>query len=162
MTLIVIPAIIDAPAPLLLRTWARQAHRSKAVGIPLAVVGGAAFAWLAWSFPAGTGTTGAAVAADAGPGRGAYAAAAALYLGILPYTVLVMLPTYGRLFAAERQAASSAAARSVTEKEDVAGVPALRGDDACVVVREWQRKAFGRAALPVISLALAVWNTFFR
>ncbi|KAH6634146.1 hypothetical protein B0J18DRAFT_9886 [Chaetomium sp. MPI-SDFR-AT-0129] len=149
-----VPRLLESPTPTMLTQWARTYSRGAKTIPTTAAVAAAAYIWLGWK---------------AGPGGGVrvlglgvrelYYAAAALSVGMAPYTVLVMQGTNDELHRLEKVA-------NAQKKAGVVGVAAA-GDE--VVVQEKSAKALvdwwgllnlGRAGMLIGGVVCGLVATF--
>lgn len=163
LSALLVPRLLDAPAPLMLRQWARAVQTTKKV-IP-ALVGAAAAGYflLAYRFwPAGPGTAGRTLL-GVGAG-GSYALAGLLCVSIMPYTWAVQMPTNRRIYdkmaemgmdeAGEMRGLAGGAGPSWVLAEAAAGAAAALADvsaekeqSAKYLVDHWGLLNLGRAAM---------------
>ncbi|KAL4986264.1 hypothetical protein BDW68DRAFT_131156 [Aspergillus falconensis] len=123
----------NAPASLLAKQWSELYARGKAQNPPIAAITAAAFAYLAWSVHSGKSATLEVLAP-----RNAvylYSAAAALTVGIVPWTLIAMVKTNNALHERAKEAFV------VTEKT---------GDEVKQLLARWKVLNAIRGVLPLI------------
>ncbi|KAL8418513.1 hypothetical protein RB594_001925 [Gaeumannomyces avenae] len=143
-----VPLLLDAPTPLMLRLWARNMARARDALLPADLLCSLGLA---------------ALAALSSPSRPAaarycYAGAAALAAAIVPYTVLLVLPTNRKLLRRAELAAALGPAAAGDEDEDVVR-PADEPESSRFLVDHWGILNLGRCALLISSAALGFYAT---
>jgi len=140
---LVIPRILESPTPLLLRQWQHLYDTAKMIVPPLAVVCGSSFLFVAYDAHQRTATV--------VPHQWkAYVASALLTLGIVPYTLLVIMPINRRLWQKVKDMRHLAATDTVFE--------ATVGDEtAHALVDKWATVNVGRATLLGVAAVTAAW-----
>jgi len=136
LSFITIPALMEAPAPLLAKQWQKAYSIGKAVAPPLSVITSVVFGYLAYREKS-TSTQAFSL----------YTAAALLGPGIIPYTLLVMAPTNQKLHDKADSLTSSTAGEVGVAKEDTVHALADR----------WASFNFVRALISATSAALGAW-----
>ncbi|KAK3903774.1 hypothetical protein C8A05DRAFT_43055 [Staphylotrichum tortipilum] len=99
----VVPRLLESPTPIMLTQWTRTYARGAATVPAAAATSAAAYLWLG-------------LCGSGGKGGRLYLAASALTVGIVPYTVGIMLGTNGKLKALEERVG----VKAVREKGEVA------------------------------------------
>ncbi|KAL5001742.1 hypothetical protein BDV10DRAFT_182307 [Aspergillus recurvatus] len=123
----------NAPASLIAKQWSELYARGKAQNPPIAAITAAAFAYLAWSVHSGK-----SAALEVLAPKNAvylYSAAAALSVGIMPWTIFAMMKTNEALHERAKEAFA------VTEKT---------GDEVKELLAKWKVLNAIRAALPLV------------
>ncbi|KAI5243213.1 DUF1772-domain-containing protein [Aureobasidium subglaciale] len=133
-----VPALMDAPAPLLAKQWKKIFDIGKVTLPPLALVSGAIFGYLAYREPTDSSSF------------NLYTAAAILVPSIVPYTVFVMSAVNNKL----QDKATSLANASLTDVEVEAGA---EGETAHQLLEKWATLNLGRSLLPLIGTLAAGW-----
>ena len=133
-----VPPFLLSPTPLVLRQWDVMYNRGAALIPPLALISTSAFGWLAYKVAA--------------PDKARlYATAAASVFGIIPYTLLVMLPTNKKLQKKVEEANKSKA------KDELVETGVAKGESAKELVDKWNTLHLGRSFFPLISALLGTW-----
>ncbi|KAJ9637128.1 hypothetical protein H2199_007414 [Coniosporium tulheliwenetii] len=140
LSYILVPSILEAPAPLAVRQWRKAFNIGKIVGPVLSVLSGGIFAYLANREP----RTSSAFKF--------YTAAAVLLPSIIPYTTLVMMPVNRKLLSK----ADSLANVSITDDTE-SGV--AREETAHALIDKWAMLNLGRALMTSIGAFCGVWAT---
>ncbi|KAI5200696.1 DUF1772-domain-containing protein [Aureobasidium subglaciale] len=133
-----VPALMDAPAPLLVKQWKRIFDIGKVTLPPLAIASGAIFGYLAYREPTDSSSF------------NLYTAAAILVPSIVPYTLFVMSAVNNKL----QDKTASLANASLTDAEVEA--PA-EGETAHQLLEKWATLNLGRSLLPLIGTLAAGW-----
>ncbi|KAI9806384.1 MAG: hypothetical protein M1826_004664 [Phylliscum demangeonii] len=150
-----VPALLRAPAPILVRQWQAIYDRGKTMAPPLALAAGCNFGYLAYyhyvdhytTFALSSRTT---VTVQAATYRWAwYLLAATAATAVVPYTLVVMTAVNGRL---QDMAKVATLSSSDDEKEMYIGAKGL--------VDEWASLNFFRGLLPVSAAVVAAWAMF--
>ncbi|KAF1353902.1 hypothetical protein BDV97DRAFT_279548, partial [Delphinella strobiligena] len=133
------PAILDSPAPLLVKQWKKIFDSGKVVAPPLSIISAAIFGGLAYREPKGSAAF------------TLYTVAAVLVPSIVPYTLLVMKPTNDKL----NEKAESLATTSLEDAAAEAGV--AKEETAHGLLDKWITLNLGRSLLPLIGTICAAW-----
>ncbi|KAL8392607.1 hypothetical protein RB595_002704 [Gaeumannomyces hyphopodioides] len=141
-----VPLLLDSPTPLMLRLWERNLTRSRDAFVPADLLCSLGFAALA--------------ALPARPARCRYAAAAAAALAaaVVPYTLLVVMPTNRKLLRRAELARALGPAVAGDADEDVVR-PADEPESSKLLVDRWGMLNLGRCALLISSAALGFYAT---
>lgn len=134
-----IPAANLAPLPLRLRQWLVVYDRGKLVSPTVALAAGLLWSYLAF---ASYHDTSSRRLAD----WTAYAAAGAFTFGILPWTIIALMPTNHVLIDAANAVQSGMSAFSEAESKRLEGA-----------IATWATLNWFRAVTPIIGAAVAVW-----
>ncbi|KAI4723765.1 DUF1772-domain-containing protein [Aureobasidium sp. EXF-10728] len=134
-----VPALMDAPAPLLAKQWKKIFDQGKTSAPPMAVLSSAIFGYLAYREP------------TASSNFTLYTAAAILVPSIVPYTVFLMSSVNNKL----HEKASSLANASLTDTAVESG--AAQGETAHELLDKWATLNFGRSLLPLVGALAAGW-----
>ncbi|KAG2165974.1 DUF1772-domain-containing protein [Aureobasidium pullulans] len=134
-----VPALMDAPAPLLAKQWKKIFDQGKVAAPPMAVISAAIFGGLAYREPVGSSNF------------NLYTAAALLVPSIVPYTVFLMSTVNSKL----QEKASSLASASLTDTAVESG--AAEGETAHELLEKWATLNLGRSLLPLIGTLAAGW-----
>ncbi|KAF4626910.1 hypothetical protein G7Y89_g11245 [Cudoniella acicularis] len=110
----------------LAKVWTNVYNAGKALNPPVALAVASSFAYLAWSSPSRSGTS--------NNNSRLYTLAAALTMGIVPFTLMFMAPTNNKIF---RKAAQAATA------------PAFDSEFGALIER-WSTLNFVRSLLPLL------------
>ncbi|EJT98333.1 hypothetical protein DACRYDRAFT_24395 [Dacryopinax primogenitus] len=138
-----IPAVALSPATLAAQQWRNLFHTGMHTAPPIAAFAAAGFAFL--SFSEGHTTL---------RGR-VYAAAGALTLSIVPYTLGLMRQTNGRLLeCAERKELTE---DEVAREEGRACREEREESEVHSLLEKWRKLNFGRALAPTLGAALGWW-----
>jgi hypothetical protein len=139
---LVIPRILESPTPLLLRQWQHLYDTAKMTVPPLAVVCASSLLYVAYDAHQRTATV--------VPHQWkAYVASALLALGIVPYTLLVIMPINKRLWRKVKETRHLAATDTVVE--------AVGDETAHALVDKWAAVNVGRATLLGAAAITAAW-----
>jgi len=154
LSFLVIPRLLESPTPLMLLQWKHMFDKRKKTITYLGLAAAPAYAFLSAHFGGGT-LRGSLLGR---PGR-AYAACAALCVGIVPYTVAVIMPTNRRIFAlVDRHAA---AASELVLRSDHAALltttTAQEEKSAKQLVDWWGVLNLGRAAMLLAASGIGIW-----
>jgi len=136
-----VPAILQAPAPLLAKQWRTTWERAKATLPAATIVCGSAFAWLASREDRSTNAF------------RLYLASAILLPSTLPYTALLLGPINAKLV----QKSDDLAATAITDASAEAGV--TKEETVHALVDKWATLNLGRALLSVAAAMTAMWAT---
>ncbi|KAI4732970.1 DUF1772-domain-containing protein [Aureobasidium sp. EXF-12298] len=134
-----VPALLDAPAPLLARQWKKIFDQGKVAAPPMAVLSSAIFGYLAYREP------------TASSGFKLYTVAAILVPSIIPYTVFLMSGINNKL----QEKARSLANASLTDTAVESGV--AQGETAHELLDKWATLNLGRSLLPLLGTLVAGW-----
>ncbi|KAL8363728.1 hypothetical protein RB601_009475 [Gaeumannomyces tritici] len=146
-----VPLLLDAPTPLMLRLWARNMARARDALLPADLLCSLGLAALAALSSSSSSSRPAAA-------RYCYAGAAALAAAIVPYTVLLVLPTNRKLLRRAELASALGPAAAGDEDEDVVR-PAVEPESSRFLVDHWGMLNLGRCALLISSAALGFYAT---
>ncbi|KAK7733553.1 hypothetical protein SLS57_000568 [Botryosphaeria dothidea] len=138
------PSLLEAPAPLLARQWARARKIGMQVSLPSVAGSVALFSWLA---------------SREAPGsipRKLYTAAALLYFAKIPYSYIFLHPTDVAL----KAKAESLANTSITDTAAEVGI--AKEETTHALVDKWATINLGRAVLGFAGAACSVWATLGR
>ena len=150
-----VPALLDAPAPLLARQWKKIFDQGKVAAPPMAVLSSAIFGYLAYrgkfahvldedeklTIPEPTASSGFKL----------YTVAAILVPSIIPYTVFLMSGINNKL----QEKARSLANASLTDTAVESGV--AQGETAHELLDKWATLNLGRSLLPLLGTLVAGW-----
>jgi Domain of unknown function (DUF1772) len=140
----VVPRILESPSPLLLRQWKHLFESGKATIPPLSLITSIAIGYLAYEAKGNP---------NALPHQWKlYLISGILNLGIVPYTLVVMLPTNNKLLAKAEETSSLKADDKLVEV-------GLGGESAHQLVDRWATLNLGRTILLVAAASLAAWTT---
>ncbi|PVH94670.1 hypothetical protein DM02DRAFT_183500 [Periconia macrospinosa] len=143
LSFVSIPPILQAPAPLAARQWHKLYDIAKSFALPLT-----AAATLSTAF----------VAFNQHPSSLAFklnVVATALFPAIVPYTFLTIVPVNEKLFAKEKEYASS----SLEDKAVEAGV--VKGETVHALIDKWAVLNVGRASITGIGAILTIWAALY-
>jgi hypothetical protein len=150
-----VPALMDAPAPLLAKQWKKIFDSGKVVAPPMAAISSAIFGYLAYRgmFTHALDRTGILTILEptASSGFKLYTIAAILVPSIIPYTVFLMSGINSKL----QEKAASLANASLTDADVESGV--AQGETAHELLDKWAILNLGRSMLPLISTLVAGW-----
>lgn len=158
------PSLLEAPAPLLARQWARARKIGMQVSLPSVAGSVALFSWLA---SRGTPSTSVLTLYNSAeltlpteaPGsipRKLYTAAALLYFAKIPYSYIFLHPTDVAL----KAKAESLANTSITDTAAEVGI--AKEETTHALVDKWATINLGRAVLGFAGAACSVWATLGR
>jgi len=147
------------PTSHLARQWRHSFNTGKHIAPPIALLSSTAYAYLAYLFRRAT-----PVQEPELRTSNLYILAAALALSLVPYTLVVMMPTNQRLLVRAAQA-DDEAATPVEKERDMAttGVPAKAEEDAevCGLLEKWSRMNVVRGCLPLAATVVGLFATLF-
>jgi hypothetical protein len=150
-----VPALMDAPAPLLAKQWKKIFDSGKVVAPPMAAISSAIFGYLAYRGMPAHDLDGSSVLTipepTASSGFKLYTIAAILVPSIIPYTVFLMSGINSKL----QEKAASLANASLTDTAVESGV--AQGETAHELLDKWATLNLGRSLLPLISTLVAGW-----
>ena len=109
----------------------------------IAVVSGLAYMYLSYSLYGGLNH----------PKAEMYAVSAILTLGLIPYTIIGLMPTNKKLFKKVEETKDL----SVQEKATEVGVP--KGESTKELIDHWATLNFVRGVLPLLGASLGAWTT---
>jgi hypothetical protein len=138
-----VPSFLLAPSPILARQWQLCFDRGKIINPAIALVSAVTYAWLSYKL---YGTLN-------HPKAEIYAISAILTLGIVPYTIIGMMPTNKKLL----KKCEEMKGMSVEEKATEVGF--ARGESTKELVDRWGMLNLGRGALPLVGAVLGLWTT---
>jgi len=139
ISVLFIPVILKAPAPLAAQQWQTLYDLGKPAGISLSLTSSAAFAYVASHYdPASL------------PFK-LNVAAAVLLPSIMPFTLAVLLPTNNKLF----EKAKSFAKTSITDKAAEVGV--AREETTHALIDKWAVLNLARAGIIGVASVLGIW-----
>jgi hypothetical protein len=136
-----VPRMLESPTPLLLKQWGNAYNVGKRNAPPFAALSSACYFYLAYTLPSN---------AEKAKLYG-YLAAGALTIGIIPYTVLVMLPTNKKLLAKVEET------KALTVKDEVVEI-GLGNETAHKLVDSWGVLNLGRAVLLTAGSLVGTWT----
>jgi hypothetical protein len=145
LSIFVLPRILESPTPLLVKQWSRMYEAGKAAGRPAGVIAALSFFYL--SYHHHTSSTSAFVNNTNAWG---YLTAGLLSIGIVPYTILVIMPTNNKLMKKADET------KSLEEEDQVVEV-GLREETAHQLADYWGVLNLGRGAMLTASGVLALW-----
>jgi hypothetical protein len=145
LSIFLIPRILESPTPLLLKQWNHTYERGKAIGPPFGVVAALSFFYLSYHFH--TSSTSAFVNNTNAWG---YLTAGLLSIGIVPYTMLVLMPTNDKMKKKADETKS-------LEKEDHVVEIGLGEETAHQLADWWGVLNLGRGAMLTASGVLGLW-----
>ena len=136
-----VPRMLESPTPLLLKQWGNAYAAGKKNVPPFAALSSACYFYLAYTLPS-----------DAQKAKlYGYLAAGALTIGIIPYTLLVMLPTNKKLLEKVDET------KALTVKDEVVEV-GLGNETAHKLVDSWGMLNLGRAVLLTAGSLVGAWT----
>jgi len=133
------PAILESPAPLLVKQWKKLFDTGKVIAPPLSIIAAAIYGSLAYR------------ASKESASVVLYTAAAVLVPSIIPYTIIFISSTNNKLAAKE----ASLAKVSITDTAAEAGV--AEEETAHALFDKWATLNLGRSLLPLIGTVCAAW-----
>ncbi|KIW01091.1 uncharacterized protein PV09_07378 [Verruconis gallopava] len=142
LTYIATPALLQSPAPLLVRQWKKCFDISRGVETMAALGLGALFGYLAYREPSSSTSS-----------FRLYAAAAVLLPSTVPYTMVLMQPINAKLL----HRADTMAASAITDAAAEAGV--VQEETAHALVDKWATLHLGRALIAAAGALSATWAT---
>lgn len=137
-----VPSLLLAPTPLLLRQWRHMYDRGKVVGPPTSLVAAFSYGYLAYkqyNTPLSTNH----------PRGELYAIAALLTVCVAPYTLLFMLGTNGKL----QDACEEMQGFAVGEEVEAKG----KRESARQLLDWWGVLNAGRASMSLVAAVLGSW-----
>lgn len=141
MSFMMVPRLLESPTPLLLKQWNGMFQAGKVSAPPVAAVSAASFFYLASKLPASADKT----------KFYSYIAAGVLAVGIIPYTVVFMLPTNQKLLEKVEET------KMLSLKDEL--VEAGLGEEtAHKLVDKWGMLNLGRSVLMTIAAVLGTWT----
>ncbi|KAK4508254.1 hypothetical protein PRZ48_001992 [Zasmidium cellare] len=139
-----VPALLQAPAPLLAKQWKKQFDADKILAPAIALFSSGVFGYIAWRDTAWTKTS------------ILYASSASLLLSLVPYTFILSEPINQKL----EEKAQNLASASLTDASAEAGVS--KEETVHSLVDKWGTINFGRIIISAISAGLATWAAVDR
>lgn len=147
-----VPRLLESPASLLLRQWGHLYDGGKKTGPPVSLVAGLAYFFLAYRAHVSPWRHG-------GANPALFAAAAALSLGIVPYTLAVLARTNRALLAKVAALRRWDVAGQEGEGEgEGRGLRSQEDESAHQLVDRWALLNLGRAGMLLASGLLGVWG----
>ncbi|KLU88524.1 hypothetical protein MAPG_07509 [Magnaporthiopsis poae ATCC 64411] len=151
LSFFVVPTLLEAPTPLMLHLWERTLLRGRNILAPIDLLSSLGFASLAIRLSR------AAASSSSVPSR-CYGAAAVLAASVVPYTLLVVMPTNRKLLRrTELARALGPAAAAAAADDDDAVRPADEPESSKSLVDHWGMLNLGRSALLLVSAALGFY-----
>jgi hypothetical protein len=145
LSIFLIPRILESPTPLLLKQWSRMYEAGKAVGRPAGAIAALSFFYLSYHHH----TTSVSSFVDNSQAWG-YLTAGLLSIGIVPYTILVIMPTNNKLL-------KKADETRALEKEDHVVKVGLGEETAHQLADWWGVLNLGRGVMLTASGVLGLW-----
>jgi hypothetical protein len=142
LSFMMIPSLLEAPAPLLAKQWKKAYDKGKALAPPISLLASGIFGYLAYR-ERSTSTTAFSL----------YTTAAVLGPSIVPYTLIVMGPTNKKLLEKADSLASSTVGDAVAEAR------AAKEDTVHALADKWASLNLVRAIISLTSSVLAAWAT---
>ncbi|KAH8899324.1 DUF1772-domain-containing protein [Thozetella sp. PMI_491] len=141
LSVFVIPRLLELPSPLMLRQWERTFSQGRRLIPAVGQTAALSYFYLAYRFGLHRGITGRL-----------YLLAGALSFSIIPYTLILVMPTNRRLL----KKAKDAKQLAITEELVEVGA---REESAKYLVDQWGLHNLGRAALLMASSAIGLLAT---
>ena len=132
-----VPRLLESPTPLMLKQWGNAYNTGKKNAPPFAALSAACYFYLAYTSPK--------------PKLYGYLIAGALSVGIMPYTLAVMLPTNKKLLAKVDNT------KTLGIKDEVVEV-GLGNETAHKLVDYWGVLNLGRVVLLVVGSLVGTWT----
>jgi Anthrone oxygenase len=139
-----VPRLLESPTPLMLRQWKKMYIAGRNFAIPCAFLSSLSFFYLAYSTHSSNPFSGSGDAV-------AYAVAGALSIGIIPVTLVVLLPTNNKLERKEEEVRG-------LEKEDEV-VEGLGEETAHVLVDRWATLNLWRVGMVITASVIGIWTS---
>jgi hypothetical protein len=136
-----IPLLLEAPTPLLLKQWNNAYLAGKKTAPPFAALSSVCYFYLAYSLPFNSPKS----------KLYGYLLAGALAVGIVPYTLAVMLPTNRKLLAKVEET------KTLGVKDELVEV-GLGNETAHKLVDSWGVLNLGRAFMLAIGSVVGAWT----
>lgn len=155
LSFFVVPVLLEAPTPLMLHLWERTLLRGRNILAPIALLSSLGFAGLAIQLSRASSSLSLPSAHLASR---CYAAAAVLATAVVPYSLLVVMPTNRKLLRrGELARALGPAAAAAAADDDDAVRPADEPESSKSLVDHWGMLSLGRSALLIASAALGFY-----
>ena len=132
-----------SPNPLVVRQWKKSFDIGKIVHPAIAMLSVAAYGYLAYQMKGTLNQHKAEL----------YGLCALSNLMIMPWTIIVMMPTNKKLFKKYDEAAT------VTGSEEITEVGLPRGESAKELIDWWSTMNVARGFMPLVGAVLGVWAT---
>ena len=145
LSIFLIPRILESPTPLLLKQWKNMYDAGKAAGRPAGALAALAFFYLSYK----SHTTSVSAFVDNRKAWG-YLTAGLLSIGIVPYTLVVIMPTNNKLFKKVDET------RTLGKGDEVVEV-GLGEETAHILVDWWGVLNLGRGVMLAASGVLGTW-----
>jgi hypothetical protein len=142
-----IPRLLESPTPLMLRQWKAMFYAGKSVGQPGGIVIALSYFYLAYASH-----TSSSLPFTSNVNGISYAVSGLLSIGIVPYTLTVLMPTNLAIFKREEEV-------SKAEKEGKSVQASAGEGSAQDLLKRWAALNLGRAFLVTASAVLGVWTT---
>ncbi|MCJ1382977.1 hypothetical protein MMC17_006090 [Xylographa soralifera] len=137
-----IPPLYSAPSPLSAKQWRVLYRKGLAVAPPFAALTSLTFGYLSYTFKQAS-----------RPNANFYSLAAALVVGIVPYTLIFMRGINNKLMTR----AAEADKLDATEKVTQVGLP--KGESTNELLDKWAFHNAVRCVFPLMATALGMWAT---
>jgi hypothetical protein len=134
VSMALVPRLLESPTPLLLRQWKSAYHSGKTYAPPFAALSSACYFYLYYKSK-----------------HNGYLTAGALTIGIVPYTLLVLMGTNKKLLAKAEEA------KTLGWKDELVEV-GLGNETAHKLVDNWGILNLGRAVLLSSASVVAIWT----
>ncbi|KAE9377247.1 hypothetical protein N431DRAFT_555484 [Stipitochalara longipes BDJ] len=147
MSFFTIPRLLESPTPLMLRQWRKMYIAGKHTAIPCAYLSSLSYFYLAYSSFSSSNPF-------AGNGAGySYVAAGVLSLGIIPFTLTVLMPTNNKLERKEEET------RALEKTDEVVEIGIAGGETAKVLVDRWGVLNLWRVVMLLTASLVGIWTS---
>jgi hypothetical protein len=145
-----IPRLLESPTPLMLRQWRTMYIAGKHAAIPGAFLSSLSYFFLAYNALSSTNP----FAGGNGNGVGiSYVVSGLLSVGIIPFTLLVLMPTNLKLEAKEEEV------RALKDGDGLVEIGVAGGETAKVLVDRWGALNLVRVGMLITASVLGVWTS---